>query len=88
MTENNKVRGMKIIRKIRRGFERHRIFQEISEDRSFLDRQGIKNGELDKMRKGLRYVLVNSFGGVLGYLPHTIDLTPSCLYFGISDKNK
>lgn len=82
------MRNIGMVRSFKKRMARHRILKEISREPEFLWRQGVHNGELDRIRKGLRYTFEGAFKGAIGYIAHGLGITPSCIYVGTPERKK
>ncbi len=72
----------KLRKKIKRTAARNKTLAQISNDKEFMQEQGIKKGNFGKIRTAARYLLSVPAGGALGYFPGAIGIVPLCVYFG------
>lgn len=71
-----------IIKKVKKNIARTKTLKDISQDREFMQRQGIPQREGGITKKLARAMFTAPVGAVLGYIPGALGIAPLCIYFG------
>ena len=72
----------KVVKRIKKDIKRNKVLYEMSLDKEFLERQGIK-GDFDPVKENvLKQTLGISGGSLLGYFSGIVGIAPLCVYFG------